>query len=480
MTTANIYTQQTAISKTPDKQLLKIYTNEWLWPLAFLLSMSLTGLQFPLGYIALVVILINRFIHDKYDFIICLTLLFGGYCLVGDADFPIKMQDVALVVAILGILLYKKSPELKKITFALLLYALLLVIIARTSEEAMSVQFRRLRSYLMIVYFFIPLMVFSGRSFDIRYFFKRLMIFALILCWFYIIDGFVLNGFVLLPDAHIGEGKDPSTFYNLLWQPLQFTFPRKYPPGLYILALCLLPVMRYYKLSRNQWLIVILSFAATRTLSVIGGLLIAYVIFQGHFKVVAKYFVTAIIIVTALYFIDRSMGSFLRVQSTIDQFISLDAMEDEEDLAEFGSGRMAQIIPKMEVLYDLDREWVGLGFLHPELTTNRKYWIKNELYTDVTKAEEVATGVEVSALQTILDVGYIGLIIQTAFYIFIYVAIRRLKYSIYYLITFVVMTIFGIGGFAGMNTPHGLLLLGLSLAVVLLSNKSYNIPCDNH
>lgn len=463
----------TAIDNGDSKQLLSITRHEWWWPLMFLLSMSLTGLNFPLGYLGIIVVLVNRFLNDRYDFIICVTLLFGGYALVSDEDFPIKLQDIALLISVVGIFIYKKTPELKKVTLLLFAYALVLVLIAKTSDETMAIQLRRLRGYLMIAYFFIPLMAFSGREFDVRYFFKRLMIFALIICWFYIIDGFILNGWVLLPDAS-NQYDYSSTFTNLIWYPLQFTFPRKYPPGLYILALCLLPVMKYYKLSRNQWIVVLLAFAATRTLSIIGGLLIAYVIFQGHFKQVAKYFVIASVVVVSMYFVDRATGSFLRIQSTIDQFISLDAVQDEEDLAEFGSGRMSQIIPKMEVLYDLDREWLGLGFLHPELTTNPKYWIKNELYTDVTKSEEVATAVEVSAIQTILDVGYIGLILQTLFYVGIYYVIRRLKYAKYYLMAFVVISIFGIGGFAGVTTHHGLLLVGLSLAVVFLANKSYN------
>lgn len=461
------------VNDNTTKELLSISRQEWWWPLLFLLSMSLTGLNFPLGYIGIVVVLINRFIYDRYDFIIALTLLFGGYALLGAEDIPIKTQDIALLIAVVGIFIYKKTPEIRKVTFALIVYAIILLLIAKTSDETMSIQLRRLRGYLVVIYFFIPLMVFSGREFDIKYFFKRLMIFALIICWFYIIDGFILNGWVLLPNAS-NQYEYSSTFTNLIWYPLQFTFPRKYPPGLYILALCILPIMKFYKLTTKQWIVVILAFAACRTLSVIGGLLITYIIFQGHFKQVAKYGVVAIMVVISMYFVDRSTGGFLRIQSTIDQFISLEAVQDEEDLAEFGSGRMSQIIPKMEVLYDLDREWLGLGFLHPELTTNPKYWIKNELYTDVTKSEEVATAVEVSAIQTILDVGYLGLIFQTLIYMYIYYVIRKQKYSKYYLMTFIVMLIFGIGGFAGVTTHHGLLLMGLSLAVVFLANKSYN------
>lgn len=465
------------VADRPQKQLLNLSWDDYKWPLAFLLSMSLTGLNFPLGYLGVVVVLINRFVYNRYDFIIAITLLFGGYCLVSDDDFPFKLSDLSLFVACMGFFIYKKSPELKKVTIALILYAIVLFLIAKTSDEIMSIQIRRLRVYLLIVYFFIPLMVFAGREFDMRYFFRRLMIFALIICGFYAIDGFILNGWVLLPDSY-NSAENASSFTNLLCSPLQNTFPRKYPPGLFMLALCLLPIIKYYKLSKGQWIIVLLAFAATRTLSIIGGLLIAYVIFQGYFKIVLKYFLIAVVVVTSMYFIDRSIGGFLRIQSTIDQFIALDVAQDEEDLADFGSSRMAQIIPKMEHLYYLDREWLGFGFLHRDLTTNPKYWIKNELYVDVAKAEEVATDVEVTAIQTILDIGYVGLILQTLFYVSIYFIIRRYKYSKYYLMTFVVLSIFGIGGFAGVITPQGLFILGLGLSVVFLANKSYNQTND--
>ncbi len=460
-------TEKILLSKI-ERQSFSLSREEWGWAFAFLISMSMTGLNFPLGYIALPVILINRYLKDRYDFIIQLSLLFGGYAFIGQEDFPLKMEDVALLISFLGVFIYRKTPEMKKITLAMLLYTLAIVLIAKTSEEAMSVQIRRMRSYLMFFYVFIPLMAFSGRDFDIQIFFRKIIAYTLIICAFYAIDGFILNGFILIPNSFVGEGLAPSTFYA----PFFYPFPRKYPPGLFLMALCIIPVTRYYKLSVKQWLLVVSAFAAARTLSVIGGLLISYGIFQGQLKRMIKFGVLAVIGITAIYHIDASTGSFLRVQSTIDQFIALDVAEDEEDLAEFGTGRIAQTLPKMELLYDLHREWLGFGFLHPELTTNPKFWIHNELYVDVTQAEEVATGVEIAALQTILDIGYIGLIIQTVFFLYLYYVIRRFKYSMVYVSTLVVNLIFGVGGFAGLNHPHGLILVALSLAVVILSNKT--------
>ena len=118
----------------------------------------------------------------------------------------------------------------------------------------------------------------------------------------------------------------------------------------------------------------------------------------------------------------------------------------------------------------------GFGFLHDDLTTNDKYIIHNEFYSDQSAAEEVAALVEVTQVQTILDTGLVGFVIQHLFYIAIYFLIRKYKYSNWYLVTLVCISIFGIGGFAGLNLPHGLLLLGLALGCVLLANKDMLNP----
>lgn len=451
-----------------ENQPLSISRRSWLWAFAFLLSMSMMGLNFPLGYIFVLIIVINRYVKDRYDFIIQITLLCGRYSLIGEEDLPVKLEDLALMVSILALFIYRKPPMLKKITIAMVLYFVALFLIASTSEEAMVVQIRRMRNYMMIIYLFVPLLAFADRKFEIHELFKKLFAYTLIICAFYALDGFVINGYVLVPNSYLPEGNLPSTYYSIQWR----EFPRKYPPGLYIMTLCLIPLIKYYRLNWKQWALVILALAATRTMSVIIGLLFAYGCFQGHFKKMLKYAIVAVVLMVMLYNIDSALGGFLRVQSTFDQFVSLDVAQDEEDMSEFGSGRFAQIFPKYEVLYDLDREWLGFGFLHPELTKNPKFMIYNELYVDKTNSWEVVTGIEIAPLQTIADIGYIGLAIQLLFYGYLYYIVRRLKYSIWFLSVLVVNFLFGLGGFAGFNQNDGLLLCALTLAATLLANKN--------
>ena len=138
------------------KEQLSISRQEWGWTLLFLLSMSMVGLSFPLGYVGLIIVLLNRFIKDRYDFVICFTILTGRYALVGDEDLPFKPMDLAFVISVIGFFVYKKSPIVKKIMVAMLLYALVLFMLAKTSDERMSVQFMRMRYYLMIFYVFVP------------------------------------------------------------------------------------------------------------------------------------------------------------------------------------------------------------------------------------------------------------------------------------------------------------------------------------
>ena len=122
------------------------------------------------------------------------------------------------------------------------------------------------------------------------------------------------------------------------------------------------------------------------------------------------------------YVLDGQMNGALRVQHLVGQFTSFasyrsveDAMSDMDNLAEFGSDRGAQIIPKIELLTSTQKLMLGFGFLHNELTTNDDYIIHNEYYSDQSAAEEVASLVEVTQVQTILDTGLIGFCVQHLF-----------------------------------------------------------------
>lgn len=456
---------------------LNLTRADWMWPLAFMLSMSLTGLQFPLGIVFLAIILVNRFRIDRYDFLIMVTLMMGGYSITGNSSYyVVRSDDVALIASVFGFFVVRKTPIVKKLIAFTVLYFIVLLVFASFSDESMSIQLLTIRQYMMIVTFIVPIMVFSGRDFDMMTFFRHLVPYAIIFCAYYFVDCLILNGHVFMPNTYIGSD-NVSTFFSPFMLPFSNTFPRIYPVGLYILSLCMIPVARYYKLSWWMWALIFIALGISRTFTVITGYIILYVIFIGKVKMLLKGLGFAIAALVLVYVIDASLEkdsngeSQLRIYSSVEQFVALTEATDDEDLALFASGRIAQLLPKYELMRRYDKELVGLGFLHSQKTTSAKYIIENNYYSDIEQSEEVATGVEIIPMQVILTIGYLGLLFHVLYFVMLYVAVRKLKYSIYFLSVMIAFVWFGLSGFSGLIYYHGLIMTGLALGVVILANK---------
>lgn len=449
---------------------------EWLHAIGFGLLMAVAGLEFYPALLLLVLWLVNTFRTNRYAFLLEFTIFLGGYGFISPNMLPLKMADVALVCGVIGAIIYRKNAEVKRITIASVLYIAMVIAIAMTSDEPMRTQFIVMRNYFYFLYLFVPLIVFANRRFVWQEFIHTVMLYALVICGFYAVDTYLLSGFVLVPACgHVVDSFGTvyrSTIHNLWLSPASLSWPRHYPNGLYWLSLCILAITtRQIRLSRKQWLVVALGILSTRTFSLLASLLVCFAAFRSNAKQVLRYALISLVVLIGLYGADHLLGGYLRVASTIDQFTSLNTAQDAEDLAEFGTGRMAQIIPKWELLTDLNRRTLGFGFLHPELTTNPKYQIKNDLYTDIAHSDEVATAVEVTQIQTILDIGFLGLLIQTAFFIWLYRIIRRLKHARVYACVLTAVSVLGIGGFAGLTQREGLFLVGITLGAILAYNK---------
>lgn len=455
---------------------LKIDSSQWWRALLFILSMSLMGLNFPLGYLFVPLCLISSWRNDRYDFIIQLTFFVGAYALLGEKVIFIKGDDIALFLGLIGVFIYRKPPLVCKVLIALGLYALLMLVLARFSEESISIQIRTWRYWFLFIYFLVPLMVFAGKKFEIRELMHHIFPYVLIVCGFYIIDAFVINGHVLIPNSFIW-GDVKSTWNS----PALYgfgAFPRKYPPGLFWLTMIIVPVNYYYKLKWWHWLLIFGSLIAARTFTLIVTVIFGLMVFQPKKTRVVGFSIAAFVLLSVAYAVDTTLPtnpendeSMLRVKSSVDQIINLGEAEDDEDLSEAGSGRIGQALPKFELMYHYGKEWTGLGFLHPQLTTNTKYIIKNEYYHDQEKSIEVATGIEVAPLQVLLTVGYIGLAIHLAFFIYLWIAVRGLRYALYFRSILVMVFILGIGGFSGWIGGQGLYLMALSFSAVLMANR---------
>lgn len=442
---------------------------KWWQAIAFCLLMSCVGLRLYPMLLPMLVFLIWRWRNDRYDFTMELMLFIGGFGLMPADALPLKAADIGLIAGVVGFVIYRKNSYVRRITFAMLAYFVVLFLIASTSVESMSVQFIRLRRYLNIIVFFVPLIVFANREFEWKRFMDSLVLHALAICGFYVVDAFVIGGFLLLPGVMFGGMS--STIYDLyISGPL--SVPRHYPPGLYWLIPCIV-ALNYKKLrfSWLQWAVIILALYSSRTNSLLFALLTCWIFFRPRLKQIAVYSLAGVLFLVVAYNVDKATGGHLRLASNIEQFTSLEAAQDDEDLAEFGTGRVAQILPKWELLDDMNRLHIGFGFIHPVKSTNPVFQIRNDYYTDISQADEVVTEVEVTQIQTILDCGFIGLFAQILFFIGVYFIIKPLKHSLDYLNVIVGASVLGVAGFAGLNGLHGLTLIGTVLGAILAANK---------
>lgn len=466
-----------------EKEPLVLTKKDFYWPLIFMLSLALVGLHCYPAILIVFAIIFNRWRKAPYDCVIMLMIMFGAYGLNDHNMLPgLKSYDLGLLMGIAGMIFLRKSPRIKLIIFMFLIYVVILYIISLYSWERFSIQLRTLRYYYSFVSFFIPLMVFAGKDFDIKVFFKRLMPFVFLMCAAYIIDGVILKGDLFAPSNYRWDGR-ASTFFHPLISPLHLGLHRKYPYGLYIMFMAIFPVMRYYRLNLWQWALLIIAPLVTVTFTFITALVMGGILFQGSVKRTLKIVTAAVILGVSLYFIDgllpvkRSTDrdamqqSFLRVRSSVDQIFMLFEAVDDEDLAEFGSGRMAQALPKLDLVSYYHREAIGLGFLHQELTKIDKLTIVNEYYIDYSNNEEVATGVEIIPIQIYINAGWIGLITHFLFFVGLYFVVCRLKYSSYYLSVLFCTAWVGLGGFASLAGYQGQQLVAFALAAVILANK---------
>ncbi len=465
------------------KELLQLTRAEWGWALAFMLSMSMIGLKFPIGYITALLLMAARYRSNRYDFLMMFTIFMGGYGVATFTSLGIGSQNITLFVGVIGYLCLKKYPLLNKSMWLWGLYALALLYIAHFSIVSMSIQFARITRYLSIIFFIFPLLFFSGREFDINKFWRAVMPYVIIMGIFYIIDCFIFSGNVLVPCTYLSNFRQ-STFDHLIWRPFSMSPARKYPVGIYLFTLAVIPLIRLYKLRPWQWAAIIGGMISTFTFTVISGLVVGYMFLRGNVRQTLKWGLIGLVFFPLLYVADgflptRDAGdiggtqSFLRIKSSVDQIISAFSVQDEEDLAKLGTSRMGQAIPKIELLYDENKQWTGFGFLDMIENTPSKYIIYNDLYFDEYSEDnwEVANNIEITVLEVFTTIGWIGLAVHIAFFVGLYLLVRKKRNSIYFLSVMVLFAWFGIGGFEGLVRIMSLYLVGLTYGIVLLTNR---------
>ena len=473
-------TNNTSATATPaeGRQLLTFEKREWVQPVLFMLSLSATGLRFYPALLFVILFLVKAFREDRYSFIVMLTLTVAGSGLIDPRVIPgVRFSDLAAIAALVLVFIYRKTPQVRATIGLLVIYLLALFVLATFSLESISLQLVSLRNYPMFVYFIVPVACFAGRDFDITLFFRKVILFSMIMCVFYILDAYIICGNLFVPLTKLW-GDVQSTFYDLYWEPFKFHPLRKYPAGMFFVLLSVYPMLRYFKCPHWMWAVLVVAIICTQTFTLMLAVFITGLYLVAGRKRLVKYGFIAILGVVAVYFVDRALpkpdesshGSALRVASSVDQFIDLFNAVDAEDLAEFGTGRMAQVIPKVDLVMREHRQWTGLGFLHPDKTKISRYVIDNEFYSDVTASEELAFEVEVIPVQVFLTIGYIGLVVHLLFLIALMVIVRRDRMAVYFNSVLFMCFVLGLSGFARLIDFQGLGICALAYAAVLLDH----------
>lgn len=435
----------------------------------------------PLGNLLVVLLLLRSLKLDKEGFLVMALMTIGGYALTNPAAGQWGFNIVYLValIGVVGICVLRKTRRLKQVLFLYGAYAVVSVALALASEASLREQLVPLLGYLGFFAFTIPLMVFSGERFDMDRFWNRAFSFAMIVAVFYILDAYVIRGWVLIPCSTLPNPDNPSTFLSPIINGPFGWIPRKYPPGLYVWLLLLYPLARRYRLKWWQLAIFVTALICTKTFSVISGFIVGYIIAMGSFRKYITYGLSAVALFAVLYAVDFSMGfhgeennqSTLRIASSINQLIALDEVEDDEDLAEAGSGRMAQAIPSVISLFEDGREMTGYGLLFNLDTQDRRFLIENELMTNPELRYRLVTDVEISLVRVMLMLGIIGLAAHLLFLWGQYVIVRRLEYRAYFSTVILTLLWMGIGDFCSLATIQGVYFDAFVFAVVLLANR---------
>lgn len=474
--------------KANKRPYLELDSASWFRIIVFLLSMSAYGLEFLPALLVVFFMLIKSFVNDRHEFIVQLTLFIGGYGLYYSDPLIVRNDHLIFIVVLILALIYKKPPIVTKTFIIIISFLLAFIVIASFSEFSISSQLMTMRHYFYFIYFYIPILAFNNQEFDFRKYMEWILGYTLVLSCFYILDSFVICGHIFIPRVFDFESVF-STWDNMYIHWFKIPFRRIYPPGLYISALAIYGIAVMFRLRKWQLALLLLGIACTKTITFIVGLILTYSFLRGVLKHIFKYTLIVALALFSLYFVDKwveenlnikahDFESPMRIKSTIDQIIDLVNADTIDEYAKFGSGRMAQAIPKFELMYKYDREWTGLGFLDRSKTTNTRYIIDNEFFGNPDEKTEVASGVEIAYAQTILNTGYIGLIVQLFVYLLIAYRIRRLRNFRYFQSVLFAILFFGLNGICSINNMDGLLLLSLSYAVVILTNRD-NLPGFN-
>ena len=143
--------------------------------------MSALGLEFYPAIILILIFLFKSYIRNRHEFIVQLTLFVGAYGLYDSNTLVIKQQHLIFIIVLILATIYYKPPIVKRTFFILGLFLFSMIALACFSELALLGQIPKMRHYLYLVYFYIPLIAFDGIEFNFNKFMTHVIGYTIVI-----------------------------------------------------------------------------------------------------------------------------------------------------------------------------------------------------------------------------------------------------------------------------------------------------------
>ncbi len=126
--------------KLYGKPVLTFSKSDFKWPLLFMLSMAMLGLNFYPGLLLTLAAMLNRMRQNPYDFAIMLMMFFHGFGMVNAGSMPVNVHLLGLVAGA-GCCMVLRKPRIMKTTLIVyFIFVAVLMWLSTCSWEAIKVQ----------------------------------------------------------------------------------------------------------------------------------------------------------------------------------------------------------------------------------------------------------------------------------------------------------------------------------------------------
>lgn len=448
----------------------------------FIFSCILIGLNIPLlGHFMLAAALIYSYNHDKYHFSLQLLICSWGFGFFEPSKLFfgfVKAPDVFLVIIIMLLIFYKyKNTVEKKVfrSFIMLIFCLVAIMLYNSDQELFSSQLLIARNYLGLFFALVPMTIFAKDKFDIERQFIVALPYCIVVMVFVVLQTLFFSHFILTPSYIVSSShlSNPSfidllNFHLTLKFPWQSEYVRFYPNPCFILIFFI--TARHFsklRISFRRYILFVFAIFLTLTRTL---WMATIAVFSNKEKVKLSKIVLYLSLVVMLLYVGQNIeeryGLNLRIGDLVEQISGVESF-DISTMASLGTGRVAQFIPGYLEMKDKGKFALGLGFIHPEYSQKRNY------DPSLFGKEFFIGAVEITQLQSIVDVGLIGLLLIHLLIILPYFYLRTVtKYSVHIKEVLIYFFFLGLGGFGGYNSFYSLSIIGFYYGIVLLSIRS--------